>query len=96
MTQPIRAICDGCGLCCMEMRTPPFDSDEISDLPKWLRGAFRAQRERCFAEDTPECSPCFWLDLDTKQCKQYLYRPFECRDFQPASAGCNRHRGIGC
>jgi Fe-S-cluster containining protein len=27
-----------------------------------------------------EALPCFWLELETKRCKHYKYRPEVCRD----------------
>ena len=32
--------------------------------------------------------PCFWLDMETRQCTNHEYRPNICRDFKAASPGC--------
>lgn len=36
--------------------------------------------------------PCFWLDLETRQCKHHQYRPQVCRDFDAGSSECHQWR----
>ena len=36
--------------------------------------------------------PCIWLDLETKQCKHYEYRPQMCHDFEVGNKHCLRLR----
>lgn len=45
-------------------------------LPDSLRAELLEMRERFDRENSwPDSKPCIWLDLDTKQCKHYEYRP---------------------
>lgn len=36
--------------------------------------------------------PCIWLDLETRQCRHYDYRPQMCRDFEIGNPHCERMR----
>jgi Fe-S-cluster containining protein len=37
---------------------------------------------------TSDDYPCCWLDLETKRCRWYEWRPQICRDLDPGSEGC--------
>jgi len=36
--------------------------------------------------------PCFWLDAETRRCKNHEYRPRICRDFETGSPECHQWR----
>lgn len=75
-----------CGACCMHMRSPPFNLQEMDEkgVPQQLRNQIR---EHVFGP-APDESPCLWLDLETRQCRHYDLRPDVCRDFERGSESC--------
>jgi Fe-S-cluster containining protein len=92
--------CDGCGVCCLYMRTPPFlfgsfwrshgapleDISELHNLPKYLRNELIHHLENnC---DGDPYVPCCWFDPETKQCRHYEWRPRPCRDFKVGGDDC--------
>ena len=44
------------------------------------------------ARDGDPHGPCIWLDMSTRSCRYYNYRPSICRDFELGSEGCRRWR----
>ncbi len=36
--------------------------------------------------------PCFWFDMESRQCKNHPYRPQVCRDFEVGSETCHQWR----
>lgn len=102
--------CEGCGQCCMHMRSPPSvvlwengqpvlrasngiesDPDDYAWLMAAPEEARRIKYERMDSDAPDEC-PCCWLDLDTKQCRFYEFRPGVCRDFEMGSPECLAYR----
>lgn len=68
-----------------------------TELFLMMPAELRAEHARMVQEieSDPQGSPCAWLDLETKKCKHYEWRPAVCRDWEPGCVGCNaaRHRG---
>lgn len=93
---PIIESCDGCGACCMEMNSPPFigrDDPEFQTLPKSIQDDYLKGMEKRDADGWPDGVPCFWLDLDTRKCKQYQNRPEICRNgLERNDDGCRHWR----
>ncbi len=94
--------CEGCGVCCMHMRTPPFfpGTDEYNGLPKALRDEVKAHALR----ETPcskrldllgmaEDAPCLWFDMRAGTCREWEIRPITCREFVPGESACVKMRG---
>lgn len=93
--------CEGCGLCCMHMRTPPFvpGSVEHTRLPSRLRDEVRdhALREtprsrRLDALGMRDDAPCLWFDLRTGRCREHKHRPEVCREFEVGCKECRQYR----
>lgn len=87
MTLPILS-CDGCGGCCMEMRSPPFLRDETDARWKALSPAMQAEIQRRAMDGRDEYVPCWWLDIATRRCLHYDLRPDVCRDYQAGTDSC--------
>jgi len=81
--------CDGCGVCCNEMGTPPFVRHEIYDLPPHLRDEV-LQREIKEPDREGSMQPCYWLE--NGRCKHYEHRPATCRDFEVGCEACLSYR----
>jgi len=87
--------CEGCGACCMEMGSPPFDSfpsedggaSEIDCLPPHVLAEYEAGMRIRREDGFPDGVPCFWLDAD-RRCQYYEHRPSVCRLFARGSADC--------
>ena len=87
----------------MHMTVPPFDEDgvEFPLLPEELQ----RELETVYAEIGDAdgrlkvlSRPCCWLDLETKRCRHYKYRPVACSRFEPGCDTCLEDRaefGIG-
>ena len=96
--------CNNCGACCLHIGIPPFVSYDNDDfdfqaLPRHLRQEIWLQSNRELAvADVPLSQagdkPCIWLDMETRQCRQYEHRPFFCREFRPGSDVCLDDRAL--
>ncbi|MGB4031198.1 MAG: YkgJ family cysteine cluster protein [Tenuifilaceae bacterium] len=92
---PVIDNCDGCGACCMEMRTPPFyPSPEDA---RWAALPAEMQQAICHhalspLSEVPDASPCLWFDDERNQCRHYDLRPDICREFERGSASCHMWR----
>ena len=91
--------CDGCGACCMNVGHPMFHRSVTRDgeldalwaaVPDELKAEVNAYMASL--EDHDMGQPCIWLDLETRQCKHYEYRPQQCRDFELGNEHCLRLR----
>lgn len=80
-----RQKCDGCGVCCLELGTPPFLGFEVYQLPEDLRAEVL---EKGFCSETEGGQPCYWWDEKTKTCSEYENRPQLCRDFKAGGDSC--------
>ena len=83
--------CDGCGVCCMHMATPPFSEGEAQQLPPDVAAELVSLREaRRMQLDVfgTDYIPCGWFDMVSRRCKQYEHRPKVCRDFEVGSFHC--------
>jgi Fe-S-cluster containining protein len=86
---PIIESCTGCGACCLDMGIPPFYPADpfFATLPTHLARKIRP----LLATPAPKI-PCIWLNLETKQCMHYEYRPQICREFVMAGQECRQTR----
>jgi Fe-S-cluster containining protein len=80
--------CDGCGVCCMEVCSPPFHPSDVEDLPRDVLHSYREGVTLEKAAGWSEGVPCFWLDCKTKRCRHYEHRPESCRDFVVGDEAC--------
>lgn len=101
-----RVSCDGCGACCLHLGIPPFDSYDDDDiefalLPQELKDELTAAWDVYFAQEAARYetkipnatgTPCCWLDLETRRCRQYEYRPDICSRFEPGCEICLEDR----
>ena len=88
--------CNDCGLCCMQIRTPPFlgrDDPERKSLPVRLKVELELHYLRILSDSgLPDESPCVWLDLESKRCRNYEHRPEICREFEMGGEYCLEFR----
>lgn len=90
--------CEGCGICCMHMATPPYSSVEELELPAEVRDDLRAVRESAAMQREvwgADYKPCGWFDMVTRKCRHYEDRPSTCRDFEAGGASCRAMRKDG-
>jgi Fe-S-cluster containining protein len=101
--------CDGCGACCEVVSHPPFygvfdgqgeDAWERlkADRPDLLKELLADYRGRRAAGGPDFGTPCIWLDLTTRRCRHYEYRPLACSEFEIGEVDCRDARtraGIG-
>jgi Fe-S-cluster containining protein len=89
---PVLDDCRGCGACCMTQGSPPgyaYPPFRPDDLPAELVAELDAYYAECERTgDWRDEQPCFWLDLETRRCKHYRYRPDICQDFEVGSEAC--------
>jgi uncharacterized protein len=74
--------CDGCGACCMEQCSPPFvfpRDPQLAALPAEVLESYHAGLRQRDADGWPDAVPCFWFDLESRQCIHYEHRPEICR-----------------
>lgn len=80
------------------MSVPPFETQEIVDLPQdvlksWLSVCeARAQQLRMSGTDQ---IPCGWFDMETRTCRHYESRPSICRNFDRGNEACRDMREMG-
>lgn len=67
-----------------------LDTELFMDMPEELRASHAKLIESTTVH--PGRVPCAWLDLETKKCRHYEWRPAVCRDWIPGDEGCNRAR----
>src|ERR1035437_8520679 len=72
--------CEGCGECCGHLGFPPFLPDPFPvTLPESLIQELLTARKKM--DRSAALLPCLWLNLETKRCKHYHFRPDVCQDF---------------
>lgn len=100
--------CTGCGACCLHLGIPPFDMYDDDDfdfkiLPDALKLDLQAEWDKHFGHEAerydgriPNATggPCYWLDLETKRCRNYEHRPACCREFEPGCDICLEDREL--
>jgi len=88
--------CDGCCACCMHAHEPPFagvngvpagDDLNWDALPESLRSEIVDFRMNIRPQSSHD-QPCIWLNLATKRCRHYEYRPSLCRTFELGGEDC--------
>jgi Fe-S-cluster containining protein len=95
---PIIESCDGCGVCCMHMATPPYDAEELEELREHNEPVYadyiaaRDSRLLQFTANGTDHVPCGWFDMVTRRCRHYEYRPFVCEMFQRGGWSCHSQR----
>lgn len=62
------------------------DYDIYFAMPSGLRSELAIHQNS--PEKLPVPTPCLWLDLETKRCKNYQYRPITCREWAPYNRDC--------
>ncbi len=90
--------CDGCGLCCMHMGSPPYDEEER----EWLREdnpqayadllAVLETRELQLKTTAVDFVPCGFFDSVTRKCIHHDNKPDICRRFEIGDTYCNGFR----
>lgn len=91
MSLPPILNCDHCAACCLRTPVPPFQPGEeaLREVPEeWLQPI----QDRVAADQHFDLLPCVWLDIETKRCQHYDYRPQACRDFEVNSQLCRLSR----
>ena len=87
--------CNGCGVCCMHMGSPPFIPSEESRLPPEIKASLDAVRETQrlqYQTHGTDYTPCGWFDMETRQCRHHEHRPDVCREFEVGSEYCRNMR----
>lgn len=90
--------CDGCGVCCMHMATPPYSEAEYRNLMQNHNTVFvdllkaRESRRMQWEVHGQDFIPCGFLDMVTRQCRHYEHRPEICRDFELGGDDCMAFR----
>jgi len=88
--------CDGCGLCCMHMSSPPFHEEEWLVLPPNVRADYEAALDAsadAWEVHGIDARPCGWFDMVTRKCRHHEFRPEICRDFEVGGEACLGTRG---
>ena len=81
----------------MHLGTPPYSWTADDTPPEWAAAeidAAMAPDDRPYHGD----SPCLWLDLETRRCRNYDIRPRVCQEFEPGEEDCLNFReraGVG-
>lgn len=94
--------CEGCGDCCLELRSPPGyldlmagvadeswpeeDRRRVEALPAAAREELERYARRIAERPEEGFHPCIWLDVESRRCRWYEHRPYICRSF-PAGCG---------
>jgi Fe-S-cluster containining protein len=100
---PVIDSCDGCGVCCEVVTSPPFyrifdgDGEEAWENLKWerpdlLTELLAAERARRKNGEPSYGTPCLWFDSKTRRCRHYEYRPRACRVFPIGCDDCREAR----
>ena len=91
--------CDGCGACCLHMSHPMYYSkgcddngNFILDYPEGMPEELKRSLDDGGYSITDPDTPCIWLDLATRQCRHYEWRPPVCREFELGGDDCLRIR----
>ena len=88
---PVVQSCDHCAACCIRTPVPPFQpgEEEALNVPaEWLE----AVHLRIAADQHFDLIPCVWLDMESRRCSHYDFRPQACRDFEINSDLCRLSR----
>lgn len=83
--------CRFCAACCVNVGRPPFQAEEIPDLPPEVRRIL-AWFDRRDPQRTARVTPCYCLNLATRRCLIYEHRPRACREFRPDGPVCRELR----
>jgi Fe-S-cluster containining protein len=66
------------------------------EIPAHLRDELEAYHKAVDAGETnsryEEGLPCLWLDVETRRCRNYEWRPRACKDFPVGGKSCRRFR----
>jgi len=84
-------------------KPPPAAFIEAADWEHWrsmpesfreeLRAYLRDRRaRRAEMAGSVQSRPCVWLDVETRRCRIYAYRPQVCRDYQVGGPDCLEQR----
>jgi Fe-S-cluster containining protein len=85
--------CRACGACCQFAVAPPFEVDELANIPADLAGpverfwAHAANPDADFWSQTGS-RMCFWYDPAGRSCTNYDHRPRVCREFEVNGEDC--------
>jgi uncharacterized protein len=81
--------CDGCGVCCHDLGSPPFVGAEVFNLPPRLRRWLLAKLATIA---DPRGRPCVAFNALTRRCRIYRWRPAICRDMPVGGKMCREYR----
>jgi Fe-S-cluster containining protein len=90
--------CDGCGVCCMHMSTPPYEDDEREMLRAWQPHVYadmlavERTRELQLRVVGTDYIPCGFFDCVTRRCKHHQYKPDICARFEVGGEFCRQVR----
>jgi Fe-S-cluster containining protein len=70
------------------------DRQRWRDMPPQLRDELKAYYDGLLAGTGEDRGgrPCLWLDMETRRCRHYEWRPSICRDFQVGEDSCHDWR----
>ncbi len=90
----VNDLCNDCGACCATQCSPLFVPGDggVESLPADVRADYESGMRKRHQAGWVDDVPCFWLDLETRRCRQYAYRPKICREFEPGSVACQGWR----
>jgi len=102
---PVIESCEGCGACCMTQGSPPgyvmilrgelcgteADFAHVQNMPEPARAAVVNQLNK---PNRDSDGPCCWLDLATRRCQFYDYRPSFCRHGDEHPFGDDPEEGV--
>jgi Fe-S-cluster containining protein len=94
--------CDGCGLCCEGIFSPPamylLRTSRVGGFlfrPKNFPESLARQIEDHFdrlAQGADPLPHCLWFDPESRQCRHHEWRPSVCRNYPIGGEACLRER----
>ena len=90
--------CDGCGVCCLHMASPPYDEEEREllrdNFPEVYADVLAVEETRKIqlrAVGT-EAIPCGFFDMVTRKCLHHAHNPDICHRYPVGETMCRQQR----